>query len=133
MKTLSILFLTILCIPCLVLALEPVGTIGQPWPDEHAFLPNGFILRAVRTHIQIVHPDTGEVVDEFGERADISDVVFSPTAEHLAILDFLTDSRTTTVTIWDVNARQQLSKWEMPARIDTGGIQSKGCSVCHPF
>ncbi len=133
MKTLSILFLTILCIPCLVLALEPVGTIGQPWPDEHAFLPNGFILRAVRTHIQIVHPDTGEVVDEFGERADISDVVFSPTAEHLAILDFLTDSRTTTVTIWDVNARQQLSKWEMPARIDTGAFNPKGVQFAIPF
>ena len=46
MKTLSILFLTILCMPCVVFALEPVGTIGQPRPKDHAFLPNGFILRA---------------------------------------------------------------------------------------
>ena len=72
MKTLSILFLTVLCIPCVVFAIEPVGTIGQPWPKEHAFLPNGFILRAVRTHIQIVHPDTGQVIDEFGEQERIS-------------------------------------------------------------
>ena len=133
MKTLSILFLAILCIPCVVFALEPVGTIGQPRPDEHAFLPNGFILRAVNTHIQVVHPDTGAVIDEFGERADSSDVVFSPTAEHLAILDYIPDSKTTTVTIWDVNARQQLSKWEVPARIRSGAFNPKRVQFAIPF
>ena len=124
MKTLSILFLTILCMPCVVFALEPIGTIGQPRPKDHAFLPNGFILRT-NTRVQIVHPDTGEVIDEFGEREGISDVVFSPTAEHLAILDYIPDSRTTTVTIWDVNARQHLSKWKVPTRIDTGAFNPK--------
>ena len=133
MKTLSILFLTILSIPCVVFAIEPVGTIGQPRPDEHAFLPNGFILRAVNTHIQVVHPDTGAVIDEFGERADSSDVVFSLTAEHLAILDYIPDSKTTTVTIWDVNVRQQLSKWEVPARIRIGAFNPKRVQFAIPF
>ena len=133
MKTLSILFLTILCIPCVAFAIEPVGTIGQPWPNEHAFLPNGFIVQAVNTHIQIVHPDTGTVIDEFSERADISDVVFSPTAEQLAILDYHPDSRTTTVTIWDVNVRQQIAEWEVPARIDTGAFNPKGIEVAFSF
>ena len=133
MKTLSILLFSILCIPCVVFALEPVGTIGQPRPDEHAFLPNGFILQAVRTHIQIVHPDTGEVVDEFGERADISDVVFSPTAEQLAILDYVPDSMTTTVTIWDVNVRRQISEWEVPVRIDKGAFSPKGAQLAISF
>ena len=52
-------------------------------------------------------------------------MVFSPTAEHLAILDYASDSETTTVTIWDVNARQQISEWEVPARIDTGAFNPK--------
>ena len=132
MKTLSILFLTILCMPCVVFALEPIGTIGQPRPKDHAFLPNGFILRA-NTRVQIVHPDTGAVIDEFGEREGISDVVFSPTAEHLAILDYIPDSKTTTVTIWDVNVRQHLSKWEVPARIRSGAFNPKRVQFAIPF
>ena len=133
MKTVSILFLTILCLPCVVLALEPVATIGQPWPNDHAFLPNGFILRAVNTHIQVVHPDTGEVVDEFGKQERISDVIFSPTAEHLAILDYTSNSGPTTITIWDVNVRQQIAKWEIPAWINNGAFNPKGAQFAISF
>ena len=39
--------------PCFVLAIEPIGTIGQPRPEEHVFLSDEVILRVVRTHIQI--------------------------------------------------------------------------------
>lgn len=109
--------LGILCIPSIALAIEPIGTIGQPYPEQHAFLTNESLLRAVPTHIQIVHPRTGEVIDEFGKRADISDVVFSPTAEHVAILNYSPDSKTTTAHVWDVNAREQISEWKIPARI----------------
>ena len=98
-------------------AIEPIGPIGRPYPEQHAFLSNEALLRAVPTHIQIVHPRTGEVIGEFGKRADRSDVVFSPTTAHVAILDYLIDSKTTIVNVWDVNAREQVSEWEIAARI----------------
>ena len=113
----DILLITFLCIPCTAFAIEPIGTIGQPLPVAHAFLSNEALLRAVPTHIQIVHLRTGEINDEFGKRSDSSDVVFSPTAAHVAILDYLIDSKMTVITIWDVNAREQVSEWEIAARI----------------
>ena len=104
------------------LAIEPIGTIGQPLPEQHAFLPDGNILRAVLSHIQIIETDTGAIIDEFGERTYISDVVFSPTAEHLAILNYSPDSKITTVNIWDVDAREQIAEWEIPARISVAAF-----------
>ena len=101
---------------CFAFAIEPIGTIGQPFPEQHAFLPNGNILRAVPTHIQVIDPRTGAVIDAFGERTHVSDVVFSPTATHLAILNYAVDSVTTTVNVWDVNAREQVSQWEIVGR-----------------
>ena len=92
-----IAWLGILCIPFTSIAIEPIGLIGQPHPTRHAFLSDEALLRAVPTHIQIVQPCTGEVIDEFGKRSPSSDVVFSPTAEHLAILNYSPDSETTTV------------------------------------
>ena len=103
----------IFCFPCLVFAIEPIGTIGQPRPEQHVFLSDEVILRAVPTHIQIVDAHTGAVVDEFGERTRYSDVVFSPTATHLAILNHSsTEPRTRTINIWDVNAREQVMEWQ---------------------
>ena len=119
-----IVLLGILCIPSIAFSINPIGTIGQPYPEQHAFLSNEAILRAVPTHIQIVHPRTGEVIDEFGNRADISTVVFSPTAEHAAILNYFPDSKTTTAHVWDVNAREQTSGWKIPARVRVSAFNS---------
>ena len=117
-----IALMSIIYFPCLAFSLEPIGTIGQPLPEQHAFLSNETILRVVPTHIQVVNPHTNEIIDEFGERihctTHVSDVFISPTVEHLAILNYSIDSRITTVNIWDVNAREQVSQWEIPARIE---------------
>jgi len=104
----------ILWMPCIAFAIEPIGTIGQPYPVRHAFFSNEAILRAAWTHIQIVDLNTGAVIDEFGERSDSSEVIFSPTAAHLAILNYSFDSETTTVNIWNVNTREQISEWAVP-------------------
>ena len=115
---LLITLIGIFCLPCLAFAIEPIGTIGQPRPEQHAFLSNETILRAVPTHIQVVDAHTGAVVDEFGERTYYSDVVFSPTATHLAILNHSsTKPRTTTINIWDVNAREQVMEWQFGNRV----------------
>ena len=107
----------IFCCPCFVFAIEPTGTIGQPFPEQHAFLSNEAIVRVVPTHIQIIDRDTGAVIDEFGKRTYFSDVVFSPTASHLAILNHSGDPSTTTIKIWNVNAREQLMQWKFKSRV----------------
>ncbi len=113
-----IVLICLVCMPGIVYAIEPIGTIGQPLPEKHAFLSNDQILRVVPTHIQLVDPNTSEVVDEFGERTYFSDVVFSPTATHLAILNHTVDPKTTTVNIWDVNRQELLTKWVIASRVD---------------
>ena len=116
------ILISVLYVPSIGLAMEPIGTIGQPVPEKHAFLPNGNILRAVLSHIQVIDTDTGAVIDEFGERADISDVVFSPTTEYLAILNYDSDSRITHINIWNIEARERITEWEIPARIDVAAF-----------
>ena len=66
--------------------MESIGTIGQPFPEQHAFLSNEAIVRVTPARIQIIDPNTGALIDEFAEREYFSDVVFSPNASHLAIL-----------------------------------------------
>ena len=113
-----IALISIFCFRCLVFAIEPIGTIGQPRPEQHAFLSNEAILRVVPTHIQVVDAHTGAVVDEFGERTRYSDVVFSPTVTHLAILNHSsTQPRTTTINIWDVNARERVMEWKFASSV----------------
>ena len=117
-----ITFIGVFCLPYLAFAIEPIGTIGEPRPEQHAFRSDETILRAVPTHIQVVDAHTSAVVDEFGERTDYSDVVFSPTASHLAILNHsvksrATTARATTVNIWDVNACEQVMEWKFESRV----------------
>ncbi len=112
-----ITIICVICISCSAFAIEPIGTIGQPLPEQHAFLSNDTILRVVPTHIQVVDLPTGAVIDEFGERTDYSDVIFSLTASHLAILNHVGDPRATTVNIWDVNTREQIITWNFESRV----------------
>ena len=112
-----IALISLVYFPCFVLAIEPIGTIGLPLPEQHAFLSNEAIVRVVPTHIQIIDRDTGAIIDEFGERTDFSDVVFSPTASHLAILNHSGDPSTTTIKIWNVNAREQLMEWKFKSHV----------------
>ena len=97
--------------------LEPIGKFGEPLVEQHAFLSNETILRVLYSHIQVVEADTGVVIDAFGERNDISEVILSPTASYLAILNYSRDSKTTTIDIWDTHARKQTSQWEMAGPI----------------
>lgn len=39
------ILISVLYVPSIALAIEPIGTIGQPVPEHHAFLPDGNILR----------------------------------------------------------------------------------------
>ena len=111
-----IALISIVYFPYIAFAVEPIGTIGQPFPEQHAFLSNETIVRVVPTHVQVIDTGTGVVIDEFGERTDISKVVFSPSTDHLAILNYSVDLQTTTVNIWNANTREQIFKWDIAAR-----------------
>ena len=132
-----IALMCIVYLPCLAFSLEPIGAIGQPLPQQNAFLSNETVLRVVPTHIQVVNPHTNEIIDEFGERlpypTHVSDVFISPTAEHLAILNYSIDLRITTINIWDVNAREQVSRWEIPARIEVATFSRIGALLAISF
>ncbi len=109
--------ISVICISCCVFAMEPIGIIGQPFPEQHAFLSNEAIVRVTPARIQIIDTNTGAVIDEFAEREYFSDVVLSPDALHLAIFTHAHDGKSTTVSIWDVNAREQVSEWKVEFRI----------------
>ena len=126
MKTLTILskrsfqvyitVISVICISCSAFAMEPIGTIGQPFPEQHAFLSDEEIVRVTPERIQIVDTNTGAVIDEFAEREYFSDVVLSPDALHLAIFTHAHDGKSTTVSIYDVKAREQVSEWSVQFR-----------------
>jgi len=109
-----IALICLVCTPCVAFGIEPIATLGQLPPEKHAFLTNQTILRTshLSRTIQIVDRETGEIIDEFGNRPKGSDVVFSPNAAHLAILSDSTQPRTTTVSIWNVEAQELVSEWE---------------------
>ena len=109
--------ISVICIACCAFAMEPIGTIGQPFPEQHAFLSNEAIIRVTPTRIQIIDTNTGALIDEFAEREYFSDVVLSPDALHLAIFTHAHDGKSATVSIWDVKAREQVSEWRVEFRI----------------
>lgn len=115
--------LCIFCIPRLIYAIEPIATIGQPTPEYHAFLTNKTIVRAVSTHFQIVDGDTGAVIDEFANIThEVRDVVFSANASHFAIQNYYSNPRRYTIQIWDVNAREQISEWQVENNYQFGAF-----------
>ena len=109
-----IILIGIVFMPCIAYTIEPIATLGQRSPDKHVFITNDTILRTYfyGTNAQIIQRDTGEIIDEFGNWSRQSVVVFSPNGTHLAILDYLSDIKATTVRIWDVNTREKISEWE---------------------
>ena len=112
----------LICMPYVTFAIEPVATIGQQHPLQHAFLNNDTILRVVPTHIQIVDANTGNVVDNFGNLTYSSDVVFSPSGSHLAVQDYSGNSGGYTISIWDVNARERVTAWEFEDNFQTAAF-----------
>ncbi len=108
-----IVTLCVINIPGITLALEPIGTIGHQLPREHVFFTNDQMLRVVQTHIEIVDANTGEVKDIFANLTDYSEVAFSPSTSHVAILDSSWKDNKTIVEIWDINVKEIISNWEI--------------------
>ena len=114
----------LLCRTDILLANEPIATIGRLHPEKHAFINNDTILRVVPTHIEIVRTNTGEVIDEFGNLDFYSgrDVAISPNASHVSVHNNTNNPERDTVNIWDVNSREKIIEWEVEGYIDTVAI-----------
>ena len=119
-----VVLMGIVCIPCIAFALEPIATIGQPRPIQHAFLDSNTFFRVVPNHIQVVDANTGDVKDGFGNLSEDSDVVFSQDATHLAILNYSYKTKKTEVEIWNTITQEKISDWETEADIDANTVFS---------
>ena len=126
-------FISVLCLPAVGFPLQPIGTLGEPIVEKHAFLSNETVLRVLYKHLEIVEVDTGVVIDTFGDRNYVSEVILSPTASHLAILNYSQDSKTTTVEIWETQTREQTSQWEMAGIIRLVAFSHRGSVLAVSF
>lgn len=119
-----IALICLICPLCAAFAIETIATIGQPVPQQHAYLDNGTIVRVVPTHIQIVDANTGEIIDKFGNFDFLfsHDVVFSPTGSHVAVSEYSGNPGRDIVKIWDVNTREQIAEWEIEGYIDAAAF-----------
>ena len=85
------------------LAIEPVGTIGEGALKELSFLPDGKMLRVLRSHVEIVNADSDTVLASFaGKSEPIRRVTVSPDGRRAMV------SRRRTVELWDVAAQTEL-------------------------
>lgn len=126
MKNVFVCILSIIvnCTHGITFGIEPIGTIGHQLPKQHVFHTNDKMLRVVQTHIEIVDANTGEVEDKFGFLTENSDVTFTPTVSHVAVMDNSVNTDKTIVTIWDINAREIISNWEFESEVTYYGAFS---------
>ena len=99
-------------------AIEPIATIGNPYPEKHVFLDNDTFVRVVPSYIQIVDTNTGDVVDEFGKFSYGPDIWLSTDGSHLASTIYSVDTKEKILHVWDVNSRKQLMEWKSEDRVD---------------
>lgn len=101
----------LLCRTDIVFANEPIAQIGQPYPMQNAFLNNDTVVRVLASKMQIVDANTDVIKDEFGDLEYYFNSVISDTGSHVVIQDYSSSTKTYELTIWDVNAREQISSW----------------------
>ena len=93
-------------------AIEPIGSIGEGILQQAYFLPDGTVLRVMADRIEIVNPDTGEVVDKFAEELNWSEVTLSPNGAWLAIPTYV-DGRDPLIEIWEIATRKLIRQLEL--------------------
>ena len=93
--------------------IQPIGSIGQPYPEQNdAFLPDGTILRVLMNRIEIVNPNTNEIIAQFAERTKMGDVTISSDGLWIAITTHRWTSASNLVEIWDIATQKRVREWE---------------------
>ncbi len=108
----------ILWLPSYTYGIEPIGTIGKPLPEKHAFYSNNSMIRVVRTEIQIVDTITGDVIDKIGNFKPFDETVLSPINSLIAIQKRIDESDGSSIGIWDYKTRELISEF----KIDKYGV-----------
>ena len=93
-------------------AVEPIGSLGQGMLYQAYFLPDGSVLRVMADHIEIVNPETNEIIDKFAEGLNWGRVTLSPDGVWLAIITDLDSTSKPFIEIWEVATRRLIRRLE---------------------
>ena len=114
MKKRLILFLCLTLFASATLgAVEPIGSIGEGVLRQAHFLPDGTVLRVMVDRIEIVNPDTDEVIDKFAEGLNWAAVTLSPNGVWLAIPTYVDGTKDSLIEIWEIATRRLIQKLEL--------------------
>ena len=113
-----IILFGIIGFPCYTYGIEPIGSIGKPLPEKHAFYSNNLMVRVVRTEIQIVDTITGDIIDTIGNYKPYDETVLSPINSLIAIQTRIDESDGSSISIWDFNSRIKISEFKTNIRGD---------------
>ncbi len=93
-------------------AVEPIGSLGESVLRQAHFLPDRTVLRVRADRIEIVNPDTNEVIDTFAEGLNWGDVTLSPDGRWLAITTDLDSTEKPFIEIWEIGTRKLIRRLE---------------------
>ena len=93
-------------------AVEPIGSLGESVLRQAHFLPDRTVLRVRADRIEIVNPDTNEVIDTFAEGLNWGDVTLSPDGRWLAITTDLDSTEKPFIEIWEIGTRKMIRRLE---------------------
>ena len=93
-------------------AVEPIGSVGEGFLQQAHFLPDGTVLRVMADRIEIVNPDTNEIIDKFAEGLNWEEVTLSPDGTWLAITTDLDSTRKPFIEIWEIATRKLIRRLE---------------------
>ena len=98
-------------------AIEPIGSLGEGVLEQAHFLADGTILRVMRDRLEIVNPDTNEIIDRFAEGLNWGRVTLSPDGAWLAITVDLGGTTEPFIEIWEIATRKLIRRLE--TRLDS--------------
>ncbi len=98
-------------------AVEPIGSLEEGILRQAHFLPEGAVLRVMADRIEIVNPDTNEVIDKFAEGLNWGRVTLSPDGAWLAITVDLGGTTKPFIEIWEIATRKLIRRLE--SRLDS--------------
>ena len=107
------LYLALLFTSTMIGAVEPIGSLGAGVLQQAHFLPDGTVLRVMADHIEIVNPDTNQVIDKFAEGLNWVRVTLSPDGAWLAIAINLGGTTKPFIEIWEIATRKLMRRLEL--------------------
>ena len=93
-------------------AVEPIGSLGEGILRQAHFLPDGTVLRVMTDRIEIVNPNTNEIIDKFAEGLNWGEVTLSPDGVWMATVTDSDNTRKPLIEIWEIATRKPIHRWE---------------------